>query len=111
MAISNQDLARLGDAYGVRFREQLQLESASELERRWAEADAARRRAEELEAAALDKHQQRQAASQRAQAANTDADEAASARAGTTRRFGRACRSRALRHPLTKRTGETQASR
>lgn len=77
LPISDHDLARLGDAYGLRFREQLQLESATELESRAAEAEAARRHAEELEAAAREKHEQHQAADQRAQAANVDADETA----------------------------------
>jgi sporulation protein YlmC with PRC-barrel domain len=73
---SDEDFQRLGDAYGVRFRDELRLESASEIEARRAKAEAAQRRAEELEQAARTKADDGEVATQRAQTASRDADRA-----------------------------------
>jgi len=71
-----EELAALGTAYGLRFSDQLELQSAGELEARQAEAEAARRRAAELDAAASEKRERHEAASQRAQGAAAEANQA-----------------------------------
>jgi hypothetical protein len=49
------ELDEIGKAYGLRFSDQVRLESATEVDRRRAEAEAARQRAEELENEAREK--------------------------------------------------------
>ena len=52
----------IGEAYGLRFSEKIRLESSTALETRRAESEAARRRAEDLEAEAREKAAARAAA-------------------------------------------------
>jgi len=73
---NREELTALGDAYGVRFPDQLGLETVAEMQARKAEADAARQRAEELAATAREKLDQRDAAGERAMGAKTEADQA-----------------------------------
>jgi hypothetical protein len=77
------ELDEIGKAYGLRFSDQVRLESATEVDRRRAEAEAARRRAEELEtearekAAALEEARARsQETSERAAQAQREAEQA-----------------------------------
>lgn len=71
-----EELAAVGSAYGLRFSEQVRLESASEIERAQAEAEAARARAEQLEADAQQKLQAHETARQQAQSTGADAGQA-----------------------------------
>jgi sporulation protein YlmC with PRC-barrel domain len=71
-----EQLSALGAAYGLAFSERIRLESAGEVEANRAEADAARRRADQLEAAAQEKLSVRDAARQRADGATDDATQA-----------------------------------
>ncbi len=75
-APAGEELYAVGAAYGLKFSDRVTLESAGDLERRRAEAQAARQRAEELAAAAQDKIAQRDAAHQRAQGASAEATQA-----------------------------------
>lgn len=69
-------LAALGEAYGLRFSDQISLESTDRRDAQRAEAEAARARAENLEAEAEQKRARREAAAERAQAAGDDAGQA-----------------------------------
>lgn len=71
-----EELTALSTAYGVRFSDQVSLETASERQARNAEAEAARQRAAELAAEAREKLEQRDAAGERALGAKADADRA-----------------------------------
>ncbi len=73
---SPDELTALGTAYGVRFSDQVKLETASELQARNAEAQAARERASELAHTAREKLEQRDAAGERAMGAKAEADQA-----------------------------------
>lgn len=73
---SQEELTALGTAYGVRFSDQVRLETASERQARDAEAEEARQRAAELAAAAREKLEQRDAAGERALGAKAEADRA-----------------------------------
>lgn len=75
-APSHEELSGLGAAYGLKFADGLELESASEREIRQAEAEAARHRAAELADTARDKMAQRDAATERAQGASGEAERA-----------------------------------
>jgi hypothetical protein len=72
----DEEFSRLGAVYGVRFRDGLQLESATEIDERNAEAEAARQRAAELEAAAQAKGEEYDTANQQAQDASQGAEQA-----------------------------------
>jgi sporulation protein YlmC with PRC-barrel domain len=75
-APDDQQLAELGSAYGLKFSDRVRLESATERETNHAEAEAARLRAEQLEAEARQKSSDREAAHERADAAGDDAGRA-----------------------------------
>lgn len=75
-APDEQELSALGTAYGLRFSDQLKLQSADEIEAHRAAAEAARARAAELDAAAREKRERHEAATQRAQGAASDAERA-----------------------------------
>jgi hypothetical protein len=66
-------LEELGSLYGIRFADRLHLETASEIERRKAEAEAARARAQELETAAQEKAAQHEQARARAEGSHEEA--------------------------------------
>ncbi len=70
------ELSALGATYGLRFSDQLKLQSADEIAAHRAAAEAARRRAAELDADARAKSERHDAAAQRAQGAAADADQA-----------------------------------
>jgi hypothetical protein len=69
-------LAAVESAYGVSLPERLELWSATELDAYRAEAEQARRRADELEAQARERLAERDAARARLQRANEEAEEA-----------------------------------
>lgn len=69
-------LAAVESGYGISLPERLELWSASELDAYRAEAEEARRRADELEAAAKDRLSERDAARARLQRASEEAEEA-----------------------------------
>lgn len=75
-APGREELEAVGGAYGLRFADRVQLRSASELERRRVEAEAARNRAEQLEAEAQEKAAAHQAARERAQSVGEDVGQA-----------------------------------
>lgn len=90
-------LDEIGKAYGLRFSDQVHLESATAAESRRAEADAARRRAEELEATAREKAAVHESAQSRSQGASADA-ERAEREAQEAREAARRARAEAERH-------------
>jgi sporulation protein YlmC with PRC-barrel domain len=69
-------LGELGTAYGLKFSDRVQLESATERETNQAEAEAAQARAARLETEAQQKHSAHEDARARAQSAGTDAGQA-----------------------------------
>jgi sporulation protein YlmC with PRC-barrel domain len=69
-------LSALGTVYGLKFADRVALESAADVEARRAEAQAARARADQLEAQARDKIAAREVADERAQGASQDAGQA-----------------------------------
>jgi hypothetical protein len=73
---NHEALAQLGQAYGLRFSDGLELETADARQARIAEAEAARRRAAELAAEAEEKLARRDAAGERAMGARAEADQA-----------------------------------
>jgi sporulation protein YlmC with PRC-barrel domain len=75
-APAGEELYALGAAYGLKFSDRVQLESSAQAEQRQAEAEAARRRANELTAAAQEKIQARDAAHERAEGASAEATQA-----------------------------------
>ena len=76
-ARSDRDvLSALGAAYGLKFSDQIELESADHMAARNAEAQAARQRAAELAATAQEKLVQRDAAGERAAGASAEAVQA-----------------------------------
>ncbi len=75
-APDQDQLSALGATYGLRFSDGLKLQSAEEIEAHRAEAEAARRRAAELDAAAQEKLAHRDAVSQRAEGAAAEAEQA-----------------------------------
>ncbi|HET8978064.1 MAG TPA: PRC-barrel domain-containing protein [Solirubrobacteraceae bacterium] len=75
-APGDEELAATGSAYGLRFSERVRLESATELARMRAEAEAARAQAEQLEADAQEKIAAHEAARQRAESAGEDVSQA-----------------------------------
>jgi sporulation protein YlmC with PRC-barrel domain len=77
-APAGEDLSRLGAGYGLQFSERMQLDSATEMQARRAEAALARERAEQADAAARDKIDARDAAVERAEDAHSDAQAAES---------------------------------
>jgi hypothetical protein len=68
-APGQEELAALGSAYGLRFSERVHLQSATEMERIRAEAEAARARADQLEGEAQQKIAAHEAARQQAESA------------------------------------------
>jgi hypothetical protein len=70
------ELDEIGKAYGLRFSDQVRLESATVAEDRRAEAEAARRRADELESEAREKAAALESAQSRSHGASTDAEQA-----------------------------------
>lgn len=71
-----EELAAVGRAYGLRFSDRVRLQSAAARDTRLAEADAARRRAGQLEATAQEKSATHEAARERARGAGDDAGQA-----------------------------------
>ena len=69
-------LDEIGKAYGLRFSEQVRLESATAVDARHAAAEAARRRAEELEAQAREKAAALQDARSRSEQTSAEAERA-----------------------------------
>lgn len=72
-APGDEELAAIGSAYGLRFSDRVRLQSATEIEATRAEAEAARERAEQLEAEAERKHAAHQAAREQAESAGETA--------------------------------------
>jgi hypothetical protein len=70
------ELDEIAKAYGLRFSDQVQLESATTADTRRAEAEAAHRRAEELEADAREKAAALESAQSRSHGASTEAERA-----------------------------------
>jgi hypothetical protein len=70
------ELDEIGKAYGLRFSEQIRLESATVIAERRAEAEAARRRAEEAEAEAREKAAALEEARSRSQMTAAEAEQA-----------------------------------
>ena len=70
---TREELASLGDAYGARFAADSQLESASEIETRRAEADAARQRSREAAEEEQARLADRDLAAERAKQASAEA--------------------------------------
>jgi hypothetical protein len=75
-APDDAQLGELGTVYGLKFSDRVRLESATERETNHAEAQAARDRAEQLEAEAQEKQAARDAAHERAHTAGDDAGRA-----------------------------------
>jgi hypothetical protein len=75
-APDTEQLGVLGAAYGLRFSDRVHLESAGEMETNRAEREAARARAEQLEAEAEQKLAAREAAHERARSAGDDVGQA-----------------------------------
>jgi hypothetical protein len=92
------ELDEIAKAYGLRFSDQVQLESATTAENRRAEAEEARRRAEELEADAREKLAAHQSAQSQAQTTTAEA-ERAEREAEEAREAARRARLEAERHP------------
>jgi hypothetical protein len=69
-------LEQLGVLYGIRFADRLHLETASEIERRKAEAEAANARAQELETAAHEKAAEHEQARARVEGTQEEAERA-----------------------------------
>ena len=95
------ELDAIGKAYGLRFSEQVQLESATAAEDRRAEADAARQRADELETAAREKAAALENAQSRSQGASAEAQRA-EREAEEAREVARRARLDAERHDEAK---------
>ena len=91
------ELDEIGKVYGLRFSDQVRLESATVAENRRAEAEAARRRADELEAEAREKAAALESAHARSQGASTEA-ERAEREAADAREAARRARVEAERH-------------
>lgn len=91
------ELDEIGKAYGLRFADRIDLETATARETRRAEAEAARRRAEELEAEAESKSAALQGAQSRSQGASAEA-ERAQREAADAREAARKARLEADRH-------------
>jgi hypothetical protein len=70
------ELDELGKVYGLRFSERIQLETATAIEERRAAAEAARQRAEQLEAEAQERAAALEAARARSEGASSEADQA-----------------------------------
>jgi hypothetical protein len=71
---TRDELTNLGTAYGVHFADQLDLQTATDIRARRAEAEEARRHAEQLSGAAQEKIGQSDIAHQRAESVNAEAD-------------------------------------
>jgi hypothetical protein len=71
-----EGLAAVGSAYGLRFSERIELESGAARDAREAEAEAARQRAEQLEAEAQEKIAAHEAARDQVQSAGESAGQA-----------------------------------
>jgi hypothetical protein len=69
-------LAKLGTSYGVNFSDQLDLQTATDIRTRRAEAEAARQRAEELSGAAQEKIGRSDEAHERAKVVHAEAEQA-----------------------------------
>jgi hypothetical protein len=93
-------LGALGAAYGLKFSDQVRLESATERDANRAEAEAARARAEQLEADAEHKRLAREAAQEQAAAAGDSAGRA-EREADEARRAAEAAREHADRYGPT----------
>lgn len=91
------ELDEIGKAYELRFADRIELETATTLETRRAEAQAAHRRAEELEAEATAKAAALQDAQSRSEGASTEA-ERAEREAEDAREAARKARLEADRH-------------
>jgi sporulation protein YlmC with PRC-barrel domain len=87
-APGGDELAAIGSAYGLRFADRVQLQSATERDRLRQEAEAARARAEQLEAEAEARLAAHEEARQRVEMAGSDA--------GQTERDAEAARQAAL---------------
>jgi hypothetical protein len=94
---SRDELAAVGSAYGLTFPDPLELETSSEREDRYAEAEAAHQRATELAATAQEKLEQRDAAGEHAMDAKARADQA-QAEAERARRAALEAREQAQRY-------------
>jgi hypothetical protein len=90
-------LDAVGNAYGLRFSDQVTLETSAQAEARQAEAEAARARADELAHEARAKVQERDAAHERAQGASLQAT-AAEREAEEARQTALAAREEAQRY-------------
>ena len=92
------ELDEIGKAYGLRFSDQVRLESATAAGARRAEAQAARERAEELETAAREKAAALESAQSRSKGASAEAEQA-ERDAEEAREAARRARLEAERHP------------
>lgn len=90
-------LRSLGELYGLRFKDGMELASAGDIEARRAAAEQARERAEELEAEAREKQLRHDEARERAQGAGDDAGRAEQ-EAEDARRAAEQARAEAERH-------------
>ena len=77
-APAGEELSRLGAGYGLQFNEGMELDSATEMQARRAEAEVARQRAEQADASAREKIEARDVAVERAEGAHSDAQAAES---------------------------------